>query len=44
MTTAKLPAATASRPAPPQHVLTVESTHRIGPHLIRVVLTGDSLG
>ena len=27
----------------PQHVLTVESTEQVGPHLVRVVLTGDSL-
>lgn len=27
----------------PQHVLTVESTEQIGPHLIRIVLTGESL-
>lgn len=31
------------RPAPAQHVLTVESSRRVGPHLIRVVLTGDSV-
>lgn len=27
----------------PQHVLTVESTDRLGPHLVRIVFTGDSL-
>lgn len=27
----------------PQHVLTVESTEQVGPHLVRVVVTGDSL-
>lgn len=27
----------------PQHVLTVESTEQVGPHLVRVVATGDSL-
>lgn len=32
----------ARRPRP-QHVLTVESTDRLGPHLVRIVFTGDSL-
>lgn len=32
-----------ARKSIPQHVLTVESTEQIGPHLVRVVLTGDSL-
>lgn len=27
----------------PQHLLTVESTERIGPHLVRLALTGDSV-
>lgn len=27
----------------PQHVLTVDSTQTLGPHLVRIVLTGDSL-
>lgn len=27
----------------PQRVLTVESSERLGPHLVRIVLTGDSL-
>ncbi|MEE6288567.1 siderophore-interacting protein [Georgenia sp. MJ173] len=31
------------RPARPQHVLTVVSTEQIGPHLVRVVATGESL-
>lgn len=32
-----------ARPARPQRVLTVASTERLGPHLVRIVLTGDSL-
>lgn len=32
-----------ARPPRPQHVLTVESTEQVGPQLVRVVLTGDSL-
>lgn len=32
-----------ARPPRPQHELTVVSTERVGPHLVRVVLTGDSL-
>ncbi|NYF98922.1 siderophore-interacting protein [Janibacter cremeus] len=35
-------AAPARKPRP-QHVLTVDSTQQLGPHLVRVVLTGDSL-
>jgi NADPH-dependent ferric siderophore reductase len=31
------------RQAPPQHVLAVESTCQLGPHLVRVVLHGESL-
>ena len=31
------------RPPRPQHELTVVSAERVGPHLVRVVLTGDSL-
>ena len=31
------------RPPRPQHELTVVSTEQVGPHLVRVVLTGDSL-
>lgn len=32
-----------ARKPKPQHALTVESTDRLGPHLVRIVLTGDSL-
>lgn len=32
-----------NRPARPSHVLTVVSTERLGPHLVRLVLAGDSL-
>lgn len=32
-----------ARKSRPQHVLTVESTEQVGPHLVRVVVTGDSL-
>lgn len=32
-----------ARPARPQRVLTVASTERLGPHLVRIVLAGDSL-
>lgn len=35
--------APAVRKTRPQHVLTVESTEQVGPHLVRVVLTGESL-
>ncbi|MFT4010689.1 MAG: siderophore-interacting protein [Nocardioidaceae bacterium] len=35
--------ADSTRPARPTHVLTVESTERVGPHVVRVVLAGDSL-
>ena len=35
--------ATPARPPRPQRLLTVESTERLGPHLVRVVLTGDDL-
>ena len=35
--------ASPDRPARPQYELTVVSTERVGPHLVRVVLTGDSL-
>lgn len=34
---------TPARKPRPQRVLTVESTERLGPHLVRIVLTGDSL-
>lgn len=33
----------ASRPSRPQHVLTVESAQPLGPHLVRLVLVGESL-
>lgn len=32
-----------ARKSRPQHVLTVESTEQVGPHLVRVVVAGDSL-
>ena len=35
---------TPSRKPAGQHVLTVEATEWLGPHLVRVVLTGESLG
>lgn len=37
------PAPTRARRDRPQHVLTVESTQWLGPHLVRVVLSGESL-
>ncbi len=35
--------ARSDRPAPPQHVLRVEAAQQLGPHLVRLTLTGPSI-